>query len=55
MTDEPKQWLYAWRQLIKQDGVDKQFITLTPHYPSTLKGAECLGKVPLYEIEDGKA
>jgi len=51
MIEEPKKWLYAYRQTIRQDGVDKQFITLTPNYPSTLKEAELLGRVLLYEIE----
>lgn len=45
-----REWLYAYRQNVRQDGVEKHFITFSSKYPSTLKNAECLGRISLQQI-----
>ena len=45
-----KNYLYAYRQLIEQNGVEKSFISFSTSYPA-LKDAECLGRIALESFE----
>jgi hypothetical protein len=44
-------WLYAYRQTVKQDGVDKNFISLSTNSETALREAEFLGRIALSKTE----
>jgi hypothetical protein len=52
---ERREWLYAYRQTIKQDGANRHFISLSTNPETTLREAECLGRLMLNSIEDGSS